>query len=522
MREDDIRDAIMNMPSDRFERFASELVRRELYPGLNPTSESYDLGEDARTELSTVFVHGGKRISLAISKTTSLNKISDDCNTIKANERPVDVVIYVSARDIKRTSTEENWRRQIRSKFGWELEMRTLRWLAPAASQPKYESLVDDYLHIPPPGGDYVQTIENEFTTHTAHTFKQISDKIPGLSSSLLRMEIHTVEEQLASRIPVLLTGDAGTGKSAIGAQLARNGINAGKTVLFLDVRSIGHLDTEFDLRAHLGLRGPVHSAILRVGKYKSCRLIIDQLDNIVGTPTADLVVDLVLNCVTDLYDVDVVVISRNQERNEGRLLSRLLSANFVELSSSPISETTVIDVFNQIGIKYYSSETVELGRNLLNLELIGKIKEQLPSYDFRVLTSEAYLWEEYMEILIIDEESTIGDQILADAVRLAKYALSNTEGIFVLPYPLLHSQQRLVSWGIITPVEGRVHRFRHERFQEFIYAWDATQRLALPRQVMTEITSFRSENIFRWMEEMYRRSNSSIYEQFLREAFDV
>ena len=76
MREDDIRNAIVNMPSDRFERFARELVRRELYPGLNPTSDSYDLGEDSRTELSTIFLHEGKWISLTISKTNSLKKVT--------------------------------------------------------------------------------------------------------------------------------------------------------------------------------------------------------------------------------------------------------------------------------------------------------------------------------------------------------------------------------------------------------------------------------------------------------------
>jgi hypothetical protein len=294
------------------------------------------------------------------------------------------------------------------------------------------------------------------------------------------------------------------------------------KTVLLLDARSIGHLNTELDLRAHLGLRGPVHTAILRMGKHKGCRLIVDQLDNLVGTPAANLVIDLVLNSLTTPDNVDVVVISRNQEKNEGRLLSRLLLDTFTELASSPISETTVLDVFDQIGIKDYSQETVELGRNLLNLELIGKIREQLPGFDFRLLTSEVYLWEQYMEILISNEDSAIGDQILAEGVRLAKHGLSTTEGTFELPYPLLHFQQRLISWGIITPVEGRIHRFRHERFQEFIYAWDATQRLALPRQVISEITPYRSQNIFRWMNAMYLRNKSSMYGRFLREAFDV
>ena len=66
------------------------------------------------------------------------------------------------------------------------------------------------------------------------------------------------------------------------------------------------------------------------------------------------------------------------------------------------------------------------------------------------------------------------------------------------------------------------MHRFRHERFQEYIYAWDATQRLALPTQVISEIAPYRSQNILNWMVAMYWRNNSSIYEQFLREAFDV
>jgi hypothetical protein len=522
MREDDIRQAIANLPPERFEHFARELVRRELYPNLNPTTDSYDLGEDSRSEPSTIFMQGGKWISLAISKTISLTKIRADCNTIKANGRQIDILVFVSSKDTKRTSTAENWRKQIKSEFSWELEMRTLCWLVPVASQPKFESLVDDYLYIPPPGGDYVQTIENEFTTHTERALKQISNKIPGLPSSLQRGEISTIEEQLASRLPVLLTGEAGTGKSAIGAQLAHNGINAGKAVLLLDARLIGHITTRIILREHLGLRGPVHSAVLRIGKYKGCRLIIDQLDNIAGMPIADRVVDLVLDCIPDPDHVDIVVISRNQEKNERRLISRLLSGNFVEIPCLPISETTVVNVFNQIGITNYTTETIELGRNLLNLELIGKIQQQIPYYDFRKLTSEVFLWEEYMDILIGDEESTVGEQILAEAICLAKHALSTTEGTFGLPYPLLHTQQRMVSWGIIMPVEGRVHRFRHERFQEYLYAWDATQRLVLPRQVISEITPYRSQNIFQWMNAIYLRNNSSMHERFLREALDV
>src|SRR3989304_6339902 len=93
MREEEIRDAIIGLSGDKFELFVRELVRRELYPGLNPTSPSYDLGEDARTQSSTVFTHNGLWVSLIISKTTPLAKIKRDRETCRKTGRRIDVIV---------------------------------------------------------------------------------------------------------------------------------------------------------------------------------------------------------------------------------------------------------------------------------------------------------------------------------------------------------------------------------------------------------------------------------------------
>ena len=69
MRIDQIRLALRELPGSSFESFARILLRMKLYPGINTTSPSYDLGEDARTEISTLQLNDGKYYSVFASKT---------------------------------------------------------------------------------------------------------------------------------------------------------------------------------------------------------------------------------------------------------------------------------------------------------------------------------------------------------------------------------------------------------------------------------------------------------------------
>ena len=524
MREDAIRAAIRNLPGDLFDRFARELLRRELYPGLNPTSRTHDLGEDARTEPTVVFEHNGLWVSLVISKTGTWDKLRKDCLRCKETERRIDTVVFVTAGN-PRMDTIEDWRREVEQEFGWDLEVRALRWLAPAASRLEYESLVDDYLRIPPPDGDFIQNIGREFSRHTDQALNLIRLRVPGMSHSLPRNEIARVEDQLSQGKMVTLTGGAGTGKSGIGACLARSAREKDKVVLLLDARRVGHIRSETALRQHLALNGPVASAAGRVGRHRGCRLIIDQLDNIAGSAAAKILVELAVES-SALEGVEVIVISREREAHEVKLLERLASEGFVELTSYPLDESKAAEVLAQLGISQPSPELVILGRNLLNLELVGRIKQEQPTFEFSAFMDETDLWERYIQVLLEREEvasdSESAEQIIAEAVELAQAGLSSEDRTFLVSSPLSHPHRRLISWEMIVCEDGRVCRFRHEKLQDFLYAWDATQRNAMPATVLNEIDVHKTRNVLVWMDRIYFQRSPRLHNQFFREALNV
>jgi hypothetical protein len=516
MREDDIRSAIENLPWQVFERFARELLRRELYPGLNPTSESHDLGEDARTEPSVAFLHDGKLVSVLASKTCTWSKIRGDCKRCQETRRQIDIVVFATAGN-PRTDTQEPWRESVKEEFGWDLEVRTIDWFAPVASAPQHEKLVDDYLHIPPPDEDFVDTIKKQFSLHTKKALDQIRLLVPGIPNSLHRDEVGRCEDQLQGNKSVTLTGEAGTGKSGIGKKLALPVIEQDSVVLLLDARRVAHIKSEAGLRQHFGLKGPVCSAIGRIGRYRGCRFIVDQLDNVVGSIAAKLLVELMVEC-HGLEGVEVVAISRKRESHEGELLQPLLSAGFTEVTSYPLNENRAREVLQKMGIAEPTRELVELGRNLLNLEIIGTIREREPRLDFSSITDELDLWEHYRESLLERED----EEVIAEAVRLARDGLIHPERMIELDYPCPQSQRRLISSGVVMCQHGRVYRFSHEKLQDFLYAWDATERCASTSMVINEIGPHRARNVIIWMDKIYARQRSPFRKQFLREVLSV
>src|ERR1700690_3529341 len=227
MREDNILIAIENLEGGKFERFTRELLSREMYPGLNPTSPTSDLGEDARTELTTLFLHNGLWISLAASKESTWGKIKIDCDRCKSTKRNIDILVFVTAGH-PLSSTVEKWKKKVKVAYGWELVVHTMDFLAPYAARDQFASLVDDYLYIPPPDGDYIQDIENKFARLTTNFLGLVKNTIPGMNDPLPREEVITIEEQLSQDRFVVLTGEAGTGKTGITAIIARNAISDG------------------------------------------------------------------------------------------------------------------------------------------------------------------------------------------------------------------------------------------------------------------------------------------------------
>jgi hypothetical protein len=517
-RENDIRNQIEGMEGQDFERFSRELLSREMYPGLNPTSRTHDLGEDARTEPSTRFRQGGKWISLAISKEATYRKLKNDCDRCLDTEREIDILVFVTAGN-PRTDTIDRWKELIKHDYGWDLEVRAIVFLAPFACRPQYESLVDDYLHVGPPGDDFIQDIEMKFGHFTDANLAQARITIPGMSESLPRREVDTIEEQLSQGRRILLSGEAGTGKSGIAAMLARKSRESGKITLLIDARHLGNVNSEGELRLVFDLNGPVYLAIERIARYKPSRIIIDQIDNIIGQESAKILVRLITEWSRNVPEVEIMLVCRNTEMHEKQLLSEILPSGFDEIVCRELSEDDVQKVLRCIGIQGYGREVISLGRNLLNLELMADIHIHQSEFDFSIITDEIYLWDAFIATWQ-RREGKIGEEMYAKAVALARLGLNDPDGFFQIGIPASQTESRLESGGVITQVEGRIYRFRHEKFQDFIYARDAADLRRMPKEILEEILEYRSPNVLEWVDKIYLHRGSTVRAQFLKEMY--
>ncbi len=388
-------------------------------------------------------------------------------------------------------------------------------------SQVQLESKLDEILSENK-GKRGERTPEDEFSYYTAQALQTINNKLSGFEDSLPRPEISWIEEQWQLGKAVLLSGESGTGKSGIAAALASQ---TNKLALLLDARNVAHLSDEPSLRRYFNSTAPLSQTIASLAQGNGFRLIIDQLDNLIGKESANLIVNLALECAEE-GNVEVVVISRNREAHEARLLRRLTDAGFVSIESRELRVIDVAIVLAILRINSPPQELVRLGQNLLNLEIICSIRRQRPAFDFSVIGNETTLWEQYLEIL--QERESVANTIdhtellIATATRLARASLQSGSPTFVLDLPIKPAERRLNSWGIIVCQEGRIYRFGHEKFQDYLYAQDMCDQGKLPSDVKAEVRHHRMRNVLPLMEAIYITRNSPYLLPFLREVFDV
>jgi len=362
--------------------------------------------------------------------------------------------------------------------------------------------------------------VEEEIRHRTDQFLTHSRIKITGMESSIPRIEIDRIEEQLALRRPVALTGDGGSGKSGIGVKTIQRARDEGKVVLVLDARRLKYIQHERDLRKEFGADKPLISVFRQVANNRGFRLVIDQLDNVIGLPVAAVLTDIAIECAV-LDNFEVVVICRKKETREARLLERLFSSGFVELESRELDNAGVKQALESLGISSPSLELISRCRNLLNLEIVASIKIEEPDFDFDEMLGEVEIWNAYLKALQQREEdgATLeeAESTMREAVRLATEALRTGEQIFLLDDPPLPRHRRLISWQMIIREDGRFYRFKHEKLQDFLYAKDAADRGLMPPAVMGEITLLRSRNILLWMNKIYADRQSPRRLEFAR-----
>ena len=131
-------------------------------------------------------------------------------------------------------------------------------------------------------------------------------------------------------------------------------------------------------------------------------------------------------------------------------------------------------------------------------------------------------LWEEYIEV-IREREGNQGDAIIGEAIKLSSIGIRAVDRTFTKDASKSYELQRLESWNIIVRDYGRVYRFYHEKLQDYLYAFDATERGLSRRDVINELgDTHRTRNIYLLIQDIYHRNNPSRLPQYLREAWNV
>jgi len=269
-RERDILSAIDEMGGFDFQKLARRLLKRYLYPRLNPLPDQDDLGQDARTDelpvtqLPKMETDGG-RITFAISKTSSRSKLIEDCDRCRDVGHDIDTLVFVTSGEVK-NDLREKWRGDVREEYGWDLIVHDRTWLSDVVANPEYEKLIEEVLGVPPLGGDYYYDIVSRFDQETQETASNVSTTIPQTDHHIRRDEVAEILSRLTTDSSVVVAGPGGVGKSGTAKRVAEQLTDS--AVLFLDARRFSEVTDEADLRDGFGLEGALADAIERVGRH--------------------------------------------------------------------------------------------------------------------------------------------------------------------------------------------------------------------------------------------------------------
>lgn len=360
----------------------------------------------------------------------------------------------------------------------------------------------------------------DEFKRHTGRIIEKAQLTITATGKSFERDEVLTAGSQLDLGKRVLITGEAGTGKSGVGIFLARKAKKNRQPTLIIDARQLQYIEDEPSLREFFRSAEPIEQAIAEIATgRKPFRLIIDQLDNTAGRPIADVLINLAVECA-ETPNTEVIVISRRREAYEKKLLDGLLRNEFTEIVCHELDEIRVQNELKDLGFENPSAKLIEMCRNLLNLEIVSSIKTQNPAFAFDDIEDEVALWDAYLAMMqsreALQSNEAEAERTLTEAMRLSKDVLASNEQEFVLENPITPSQRRLVSWNILVRGDGIKYRFRHEKLQDYLYARYAAERGFSPQDVLNEIGFIRSRNAIVWLDKIYLFRNSSDNVQFL------
>jgi len=359
--------------------------------------------------------------------------------------------------------------------------------------------------------------------TYSQAVVSQIVHLIPGIPEPIDRTEVDTIAKLLKLRQRVLLVGEAGTGKTGILWALASQLCD--RPLILLDARDFADCKSFEDMGQRLALTGVgIVDCLRRWGRRRRAVLVLDQCDSVMHTAAGNLVLDFVMNCSAEPRLGLVFVTRPHESKGMVDLLKIKSDVLTREVKSQPLSANEATRLLECIGVTSPTPEVTELARNLLELSMIGDLVQTNGADSLEGIDGELGLWERYRLSLAGREGATRSpDAAIAErAIGLAAESLKHLRGTCQLTSPRTREDERLLSRQVLVKDVGERYRFRHERFRDYLFAWDATKRKQWSlADIKDAIGAGQAGVVSDWVVRLYEEMDDGLAASFLAEMLN-
>lgn len=297
---------------------------------------------------------------------------------------------------------------------------------------------------------------------------------------SIPRAESGQVTDWLVEGNRVLVTGGAGSGKSTVLAQVAKDVLSRGWAVMPLRLDRIGPAETSEALGGELGLPASPVIALAGIAGGGDSLLILDQLDAVSLVAGArsnqfDLVADLLAQAARQPQMRILLSCRQFDMENDFRLMSLAAAEGTQRVEVSALDETTVTEFLGSLGVSpdSVSKPIRELLRVPQHLALFAQLATS-EAVDLG-LRSLKDLYDRFWIMKASRMRGRLDDENRwLETIDLLCDEIARRQELFIPLSRLDHRSeetQALASEGLIIVVEGNRVGFFHETFFDYAFA---------------------------------------------------
>ncbi len=334
------------------------------------------------------------------------------------------------------------------------------------------------------------------FHSFSWHNLQQSASTIAKIGL-IERPEIKIIQELWkSSDTPILLIGNAGTGKSGIALRLAQRLADEGTPVLFIRATDLPRDQEPIEfIQNRLVLTIPLVKAFKDLSQERICSIVLDQLDSIAGTELCKSLTGL-LKALSGIPKVRIIAVSRSYEAEQDPNISSL---GFKLIESGNLTPEQSSRYLQKLGIFNPSSELVELAVNLLNLSFIADLTGKTNFNKDNILT-QVDLWRKFF----ISIQQREGEETADFVLHLAREKTAKDEYSFPGDFSNRQIERKLISRGILVEVPGKRLAFRHEQLRYFLCAYALLEERPTIALLIQEFGKNSLKHVLSWLHALY------------------